>query len=70
MKFSSHSQGRKKWFGSPDKKSKGGIKDDAIYSLAWAIKGITGDITPMTDRHNKILLGEVYINTDVVGDYR
>ena len=37
----------KKWFGSPEKSSKGGIQDDSIYSLGWCIYGgrmITPDL--------------------------
>jgi hypothetical protein len=29
----------KKWFGSPEKSSNGGIQDDTIYSCAWGIYG-------------------------------
>lgn len=29
----------KKWFGSPEKEARGGIQDDAMYSLGWGIYG-------------------------------
>lgn len=30
----------KKWFGSPEKGARGGIQDDAVYSLGWGIYGM------------------------------
>lgn len=29
----------KKWFGSPEKKEKYGVQDDAMYAIAWAFHG-------------------------------
>lgn len=30
----------KKWFGSPEKNKRGGVQDDAVYSLGWGIFGM------------------------------
>lgn len=35
--FDYHPQ--KKWYGSPEKDQQGGIQDDSVYSLGWAVYG-------------------------------
>jgi len=57
-------------FGSPEKARKGGIQDDAVYSLAWGIYGgrlITAD--SFRARRTRDFFGAMFQNQDVVGMY-
>ena len=62
---------KKGWFGSPEKKMKGGIQDDIVYSLGWAIYATHGEgLTPVPDRLGGNASIEAIVNNDVVGDYK
>lgn len=57
-------------FYSPQKRLKGGIKDDVMFSLGWAIYATQSDmLIPSGVRGERPKLGSLIINTDVVGDY-
>lgn len=60
---------KSKYFGSPEKALKGGVKDDAVYSTAWAIYATQGETVPMGSRGASIGVGDAIINKDVVGEY-
>lgn len=68
MKAFSYSS-TKKWFGAPEKRLKGGIKDDTIYSLAWAVYATQGEGIPFGMRGSMNTIGEAMVNKDVVGNY-
>jgi hypothetical protein len=58
-----------KWWGSPEKKHKGGIKDDVVFSIAWGIYATQGEMVPMGNRGSKMTMPKAIINKDVVGEY-
>ena len=63
----------KKWFGAPDKRRKGGIKDDLMYATAWSIYATQGESSIGMDRSKGgDLVGDfsgAHINRDVLGEY-
>ena len=51
----------KKWYGSPEKTEKGGVQDDAMFSLAWGIYGgrqLT--VFDFRERSSSVIFGEMF----------
>ena len=68
--FTYQERGATKWWGAPDKKLKGAVKDDVMYSLAYAIHATQGEsINDIHLRNKEQAMTTIYHNTDVVGDY-
>lgn len=64
-----HDVGRK-WYGSPEKNTRNGIQDDAIYSLAHAIySGRELNITHFRSRTGSMFWGQMIGNPDNIAKY-
>ena len=60
----------KKWFGSPEKKAKGGVQDDCIYSVGWSIYGGRNHTFEMFRPRGRSMSGIGYIPaTGLLGAY-
>lgn len=60
----------KKWFGSPEKKAKGGVQDDCIYSVGWSIYGGRNHTFEMFRPRGRSMTGIGYIPaTGLLGAY-
>lgn len=67
QKASKTSGNMTEWFGSPQKNKARGIKDDAVFSLNWAVYG--GREHNIATPRNNITSIPAVINRDVVGTY-
>ena len=60
----------KDWYGSPEKFKSGGIQDDSVFSLVWAIYGLRfKTVDDMQPRTGKDFLGEFVRNKELFGSY-
>ncbi len=59
-----------KWYGSPEKKERYGIQDDAIYSVGWGIYGgRLLDVDSFRSRKGGSFFGTFAGDTSLLGDY-
>ena len=60
----------KKWYGSPTKRTKTGIQDDSVFSMAWGFYGLL-EVTPdeFESHQGNIFMGSVQQNSDLIGRY-
>lgn len=58
-----------KWFGTEEKNTKGGVKDDSIYGGALSIYATHGEEMIAGRRPGKSEYPDPVVNTDVLGDY-
>ncbi|MCK5862501.1 MAG: hypothetical protein KAH38_08450 [Candidatus Hydrogenedentes bacterium] len=62
----------RRWFGSPEKKEKGGIQDDSIYALGWGMYG-GKNLGPEDFRSLSLqsgnMFGSLFQNKEVLGNY-
>lgn len=56
----------KKWYGSPEKTEKGGVQDDAMFSLAWCLYGGRElGVPDFRERTNSMIFGEMFTEKTV-----